>query len=505
MARLRLGFGRIAQETNALSPVYTTLDDFRATHWLEGAELLAACQPKGYEAQGFIKAAELSGCVKATLDDGQVDAIPTLSAWTVPSGALTQDAFDHLVERLIAQLRDAGKLDGVFLSLHGAMNVLGVPDPDAAICERVRDALGVPLGVTLDLHANLNPRIVAATDVLVGYKTNPHRDHKRVGYKATQLLLKHIRGQVVPVTAWRSLPMLLGGGLSIDFLQPMRSAWRTIKKYESDPRVLDVSLFQCHPWNDTPELGWAALATVDGDPVLAEQIADEVAELAWGLRHELPPEIPSAEDVLEEARAARLARNTGCVCVCDASDVVAAGAPGENTRLLQTLIERGDGLLCYVPLRDPAVVDALWDAPIGSKGTWTVGGKLDPQRNQSLDVTGSLVWKGDRQGFGKTAVLDLGHVKLVLTHGPAMAMKPSFYSEVGLPPLKADVVVVKSFFPFRLFFGLHNRKTLYCRTSGVTDFDAAKGLDLVGDLHPFQTVDDWRPADRRRRGLDAPS
>ena len=61
---MRIAFGRIAQESNALSPVVTTMEDFERTHYLQGAKLLAACQPDGFEAKGFLRDAELSGFVQ---------------------------------------------------------------------------------------------------------------------------------------------------------------------------------------------------------------------------------------------------------------------------------------------------------------------------------------------------------------------------------------------------------------------------------------------------------
>ena len=38
----RIAYARIAQETNALSPVDTTLHDFEGSHYLEGEALLRA-------------------------------------------------------------------------------------------------------------------------------------------------------------------------------------------------------------------------------------------------------------------------------------------------------------------------------------------------------------------------------------------------------------------------------------------------------------------------------
>ena len=102
--------------------------------------------------------------------------------------------------------------------------------------------------------------------------------------------------------------------------------------------------------------------------------------------------------------------------------------------------------------------------------------------------------------FGRVVVLSMGDVRLEVTEGAPLAMKPSFYSEVGLNPWKADVVVVKSFFPFRLFFLPQLRKAFYVKTKGITDLDAAYGLDFDDPIHPRDAVEDWRPTDLKRRG-----
>ena len=51
----RLAFARIAQETNTLSPVETTLEDFRSTHYLAGEALGRALAPGGEEVPGMAR------------------------------------------------------------------------------------------------------------------------------------------------------------------------------------------------------------------------------------------------------------------------------------------------------------------------------------------------------------------------------------------------------------------------------------------------------------------
>jgi microcystin degradation protein MlrC len=502
-----VAFARIAQETNALSPVATTMDDFRAGAFSEGEELLRACSPGGDEAPGFLRAAELTGLARAAAAARQehgveVELVPLFSAWAVPSGPLSRETYDELAGRLDRGLRGAGQLDAVFLCLHGAMGVRGVRDPESRLLELAREASGgVPLATTHDLHANVTRARLAATNVFAAYLTNPHRDHASTGRRAGSLLIRTALGLVRPTTAWRSLPMLWGGGTTLDFLPPMLPIFARARAYARQGRGLEASVLMCHPWNDDPDLGWSTVVTTDHDRDLAERLADDLAERCWATRHAEPPAMPGPIEAIAEARAARLARRFGVVCFSDASDVVSAGATGESTRLLAALLEHATDLTSYVPLRDPAVVDSLWGASLGDVVSVRVGGKLDPQRNESLLVTGRVQRTQRMHGFGRMLVLDLGSVKLVLTEQSALALRPAFFEDVGLRMSEADLVVVKNFFPFRLFFLPYARRTIYVRTGGITDPDAAHELSFTDAMHPRDQVDDWRPADRRRRGF----
>jgi microcystin degradation protein MlrC len=496
---MRIAFGRINQETNALSPVQTTITDFRRDHWLEGRSLLAACTKGGTEAEGFLKRAELAGFVGGARRAG-IEPVPLTSAWTVPSGPLERSCFEELVASLTQGLHAAGEVDGVYLALHGAMGVNGVEDPEGEILAAVREAAGpVPIVASYDLHGNLTPARVRGADVTLAYHTNPHRDHVRVGEKAASLLGRLVTGAIRPTTAWRSLPMLLGGGNTIDFLAPMRGIFARMRSMERDRRVLATAAFTVHPWNSYKELGFSTCVATDGDQALAEAYADELAERLWAVRDRLPPKFPSAEEAIDRARGARLARKLGAVVMSDASDVVSAGAPGENTRLISALLERAGGMLSYAAIRDPVIVESLWSEPEGTRQVVTLGGRLDPARNSSITLEATIFKKREMHGHGRTVTLATGDLRLVVTEGPALVVKPAFYSGAGLDLWKADIMVVKNFFPFLLYFLPVMRKTIFVQTKGVTDFDAAYGLDFAGPLHPRDRVEEWRSTDRRRR------
>ncbi|HVV81958.1 MAG TPA: M81 family metallopeptidase [Kofleriaceae bacterium] len=500
----RLACARIMQESNALCPVPTELADFEDSHYLEGDALRAALRDGGHEVAGFFRKAELAGFCDAIAARGDAVPVPLLSAWASSGGPLSRACFDGLVERLTASLRRAradGGLDGVYLALHGALGVAGVRDPESVLIREARAAAGAPVVVSHDLHANLTRARVEAADAIVGYQTNPHRDHARTGRKAGELLAGIAAGELRPEVAWRSLPILLGGGKTIDFLAPMRAVFRRMRAAERRGHALSASTFMVHPWNDDPALGWSTLAIADRDRGAAERLADELAELCWARRHEQPPAFLSAEEAIAQARAARVRRALGVVMMADASDVVTAGAPGDSTHLLRALVLHGGGLRTYAAVRDPDTIAAVWPRAAGDTVDVTLGGKLDPVSGPPLAVRARVASKHELRGFRRVAVLEVGDLRVVVTEGPAMVMRPAFYKDVGLSIWDADIVVVKNFFPFLLFFAPYNRKTLFVRTRGATDFDAAYRLTFDGPIHPRDPVDDWRPRDRLRRGL----
>jgi microcystin degradation protein MlrC len=496
----RIAFARIAQETNALSPVATVLHDFDGSHFVEGDALLAAAST-GPEVPGFFKRAELAGFMSAVRDrKSEIEPVPILSAWASSGGPLSKECFEALEERIVDGLRRAGPLDGMYFCLHGAMGAHGIVDPESRLLRSVRAVLGrAPIVVSHDLHGNVTRARIAEADAIVAYQTNPHRDHADTGAKAGRIVIGTVLGELRPTMAWRTLPMILGGGKTIDFLAPMRSVFRRMHRVEHAGDALAASTFMVHPWNDDPNLGWSTVAVTDDDVAGAERIAEELAEMCWARRHQQPPTFSTASDAIATARSARIRRKLGCVTMADASDVVTAGAPGDSTHLLRALLAEASGLLTYCAVRDPGAIATLWPRAAGDRVVLSIGGTLDPARSSPLPVTGSVVSKHEQHGFGKTVVLAVEHLRVVITEGPSMVMRPSFYKDVGLSLWKADIVVVKNFFPFLMFFLPYSRKTIFVRTHGTTDFDAAFQLSFDGPMHPRDEVGDWHERDRTRR------
>ncbi len=502
---VRIAFGRFMQETNAFSTVLTTGHDFARSHLIADQTLLKACEPNVWEVTGYLKNLELSGFMKAVNSaDVAIQVVPLISAWAISGGPIARDFFEDMVKNFCKRLAEKGPVDAVYLALHGAMGVEGIKDPEVYFIEAIRKTAGnVPVAASFDLHANYTRAKHKAIDLCCTYHTNPHFDMARTGYKTGKLLIDYLKESVKPTRAWRSLPLLLAGGNTLSMGKPMRPLFQYIKQLEKRADVLSVNLFMCHPYLDHPEAGWAVNVITDNDQQLAETLADDLAERCWALRYDAPPEFLSVKEMLETVRKSRLARTFGAIAVCDTSDVVGAGGTGENTHLLKALLEEARDLVSLYPLRDPAAVQQLWLMNVGDTPTLPVGGKLQPEVNPALIVTGKILKKKQTEHFGKVVTLDLGSVKLVLTEGAALPMKPSFYEDMDLNVRAADMVITKNFFHFRLYYLKHCTKTLYVKTYGITDLDRIMELDLPYPAYPKDDIVDWRAIDAHKRRVPA--
>ncbi|MGZ5970143.1 MAG: M81 family metallopeptidase, partial [Polyangiales bacterium] len=152
---LRIGYGRLFHEACAYSPILTEKSDFERVHHLEGDALERASSLRGSELASFMPHAELTGFRQAARLAGGVECVPLQSSLAVPSGPLSAACFEELVSGLEKKIAAAGRLDGIYLALHGSMQVEGIVGaPEAEILRRVRAVAGpnVKIAVSYDLH-----------------------------------------------------------------------------------------------------------------------------------------------------------------------------------------------------------------------------------------------------------------------------------------------------------------------------------------------------------------
>jgi microcystin degradation protein MlrC len=298
------------------------------------------------------------------------------------------------------------------------------------------------------------------------------------------------------VHAWRKLPILLGGGSTIDFLSPMRQVFRHMRRLERDPRVLTASLFMVHPYTSADDLGWAVHVSTDGDARLAEKTVDALADRVWAERDVALPPMRSAADAVAEVSRSPW-RHLGPVSLVDVDDIVGAGAPGGNTRILRAILASGDALRAYVPLHDPAAIDALWSRDVGARVSQMLRG-TPGYAQPEVPAAGTVAAKRVTD-FGRTVRLDVGGVSVVISERPPLPVHPKFWRELGLDPRKADCIVQKNFFHYRIFYAASSFAHIPVVTEGATSLVLARARAEAEMKRSDIPTSEWRTADPRLR------
>jgi microcystin degradation protein MlrC len=248
---MRIAVGQFFQESNTFSPIPTTLETFRSVFLRRGDELLTGFGESRVEVPGFL----------ATLKQAGVEAVPLLAACALASGALTREAFETIMQELEARLSAAGQLDGVLLALHGAMCIEDEPDAESEIVERVRRVVPahIPIGVSLDLHGHITPRMLQPNVFYVGYREYPHIDMYETGARVADTMLQTLRGKLTPQMAVTKLPMIVSPTQARTVDEPLRSIVPVARQMEAKGEILHASFFPVQPWLDIPDLGFAVL------------------------------------------------------------------------------------------------------------------------------------------------------------------------------------------------------------------------------------------------------
>lgn len=444
----RIGVASVLQETNTFSPRRCEFADFQAQGLLEGRDVWALVGTN----------TEVGGALAALRTAG-AEVAPVFRAWAMPSGPLTAAAFDELVDRLRRQLRAAAPLDGLVLSLHGAMVADGTPAADLELLRAARDEVGnAPIVVCLDLHANVTRALVAESNALIGYHTYPHVDQALTGERAANLVMDLLAGAHF-VTGLAKRPLLIAPEAQQEegaFGRLQREARAAIKT-----PIVDISLFPVQPWLDVPELGFGV--TVTSPPGKgAEQLAERLAEQAWRERRLLRVQLTPPLQALEVVRQARRRP----MLLSESADSPTAGAAGDSPALLSALLENGRDLNAITTVLDEGAVAVCFSAGKNASISLEVGSSIEQRFHQPVPLNGLVkrlgvgrfrlkgpVFTGMEVTMGRFAVVKAGRLSVLLTERPAYTFDPETFRVAGLQPERFDVIVVRSANLFRAGWG----------------------------------------------------
>jgi microcystin degradation protein MlrC len=470
---MQIAVGGIYHESNTFFSQPMTVERFAECQLHYGEEILGKWRNSSSEMGGFLAGA----------DRHKFSVSPTLMAWGMPAGEVTDETFETLVGDLVQRLKDIDRLDGVLLSLHGAMVSNNYSDADGEILRRVREAIGSdkPLVATVDFHANLTEEMVRWPNAIVGYDTYPHVDQVERGLEAAGILYRILEKGLQPTMALARRPLLPHILSQTTDRAPMAQVIEAAHKYERKPGLVSITVCAGFPYTDVPKAGFAVLA-VGEDAAATRAAAESLADEVWKRRTQFAREITQPAEAVREA----IAFPAGPALLVDVGDNVGAGTPGDGTVLLSELLAQG-AQNALVLLCDPEAVAECIRLGIREQVKLNVGGKHDRHHGPPVEVTGQVRLLADgiyrntgpmRDGVwedqGKTAVVDTGGVIVVLTERRAPMWNLQQLRALGIEPTRLRIIVLKSAIAYRAAYAPIAKKIIDVDTPGLAAADVRR-------------------------------
>lgn len=418
----------IRHESNTFSTITTGLDDFEV---MRGEEVLASGQP---------------WC--RYLQEEGIEIIPTLHAYAWPGGVVSREAYETFKSEILEGIRKAGKVDGIYMDMHGALHVQGVEDAQADLVRDIRAIVGhdTVISASFDLHGNVSDEFASELDFLTAYRTAPHRDGAETKLRAVKNLVRILREGLRPKIAHVDIPILVPGEKSITEVEPLNPIYARLDSIEHTEGILDASIFVGYAWADLPRSAMRVFVVAQDSlhAERAENIADDLAEDIWNAREEMVLDVESGDIRSMIRKAYSMPQKT--VFISDSGDNTTAGAPGDNPQVIQALVESGCENALFAGLVDAEAFDACLEAGKGAELTLSLGGRKDNVFGKPFTTKVKVVDFSDEETFaeGRGIVLvQTGGVSIALLDRRNSFTTVSQFEDIHLDPLSFKVVVVK--------------------------------------------------------------
>ncbi|QDW37375.1 M81 family metallopeptidase [Bradyrhizobium sp. KBS0727] len=461
---IRIAVLHFSHETVTFLNNDTTLDDFVYPGSPAKGEALLGSYPKSYMG-GFVKMAREFDGVELTGIES-----PLWPKTGIGSGWVTEQAFETFVGKMISGIEAEAPFDGVYLCVHGAMAVRGVPRPEAELAWRVRQAVGPKafIAATFDLHGNEDEAFLQHADMAFAVKYFPHYDEYLQGERAARTLVRAIRGDYKPVHVTLRIPVISPTVLQWTGASPWMDLVQRALTWEAREPDTYVNIFFGFPFADVPDVGMTVQVLTNSNPELAARVGRDISSAIWRVREALLKST-SIHSIAAGVALAKQAVVSGAtpVVLADHSD-----RSGSATWLLREIVTQGLSNTLIATIADAGVTAKLKAAGAkeGDSFDMDVGGLVDESAGEPVRIQGTILKAVEGHGqfwvciaFGRNNVL-------ILSTYLVQVMEPFSLKALGLDIASFDVMAIKSRVHFR---------------RGFDDNGFAKTILLVEPEQPF--------------------
>ena len=454
----RIAFGGFRHESNTFAPVKADLEDYETggayPGLTRGPALFDAIDGMNMAVSGFVDEARGLGH----------ELVPLVWCMAVPSAHTTERAFETVSARLLSDLGAAGRLDALYLDIHGAMVAEHLEDGEGELLRRVRGVVGpaLPVVSALDYHANMSAAMIELATGMVAYRTYPHVDRADTGRRAARHLHGLLQGSGATAKAFRQIPFIIPVTAQCTEAEPTKSIIKALESLEGGD-VATLSFTAGFPLADIHDCGPAVFGYGRSQAAVERAVA-ELAEEVTGREGEFVGTLHAPDDAVRLAMEA--ARTAGRpVVLADTQDNPGAGGTSDTVGLLDSLVrlDARDAVVAIV--HDPEVARQAHDAGEGSEIDVRLGGKsgfpgvppfagrFTVERLGDGVFTGTgPMFKGIRYRIGPMALLRTGGVRVVVASSRAQAADQSILRHLGVEPAEQKILALKSSVHFRADF-----------------------------------------------------
>lgn len=431
----------IHHESNTFIKTQTTLEDFKNGHLLKGQDIIHEYRCAFHEIGGMLEIMEKEG----------IEVIPIFYAEANPGGIISAETYNTLIYEMMRELDKEMPVDGCLVVPHGAAVSESFPDMDGHWLNVLRNKIGssIPIIGTVDPHANMSQTMVAATNGLIAYKTNPHTDQRETGILAAMLMVSILKRSVSPVQVLFSLPLAISIEKQRTDIEPCKSLLSYANSFMKRRDILSVSILLGFPYADVKEMGTSVVIIANKDKELALQVGELLSSYIVTNKQQfngIKTDVPK-KDFLRNCKRP--------ILFLDMGDNVGGGAPGNSTYLLEAF-ERKKIENSFICIWDPMSVIEAGKHIIGDRFTLSIGASPISGIPYSSIVTLLALQRGHfeetKPRHGGQIHFDMGMTALVKTIEGTTIMLTSIRTlpfslqqllSFNLEPSSFDIIVAK--------------------------------------------------------------
>ncbi|MBC8224260.1 M81 family metallopeptidase [Candidatus Bathyarchaeota archaeon] len=487
---MKLGIAGFSHETVSFWPGVTDLKAFERTA-LYGEDVIKKSRGTNTALGGFLDICEPAG----------VELHPVLAARGGATATVADEVYDHYVPLMRRGFEEvAGELDGILLALHGAMATESRQDPETDAVREVREAVGyeMPLMVTFDLHGNKDEAILKEATGIFGYHSSPHVDSGETGRRAARGMLATLAGEINPTMAIRKPGIVVPSVFSATTVSPGKDIIDRVLEWEAKEGVVDVTALMGFSWSDVHQLGMSMIAVTDDDPGLAQEIVDDLAELAWEKREYLTGRAKSSLYNVEDGVALAMEKAKTAekpIVLLDCAD-----RTNDTTYVLAELMAQGARNVAhpvfYSPEGAAVAVEAgggrIVKVEGGGDTGWRDGGPIEGEGEGLYAGGGKYGGTGPMRGkqggeHGPTGHLDVDGIWLQLVTHKTSLIDEDPIIQFGYKTQDFDIIVTKSKTHFRAVYEEVGEEIIIVDAPGQCPADPSvfDYKNIPGDLYPI--------------------